>query len=144
MPGPPRAEPAGGANRGRIVLGVVAMALVVLALSLRAIATFWTDFLWFDSLDLTSVWTRLISAKVTLGAATGLVFFALLWVNLVIADRLAPRFRSVVGPDDEVLVMASDGLWDVMNNQEAVDMALHSLQVCVDRLDATGLGTRGR
>jgi hypothetical protein len=33
-------------------------------------------------------------------------------------------------PDDEVLVMASDGLWDVMNNQEAVDMALHSLQVC--------------
>lgn len=33
-------------------------------------------------------------------------------------------------PDDEVLVMASDGLWDVMNNQEAVDMALHSLHVC--------------
>lgn len=32
-------------------------------------------------------------------------------------------------PDDEVLVMASDGLWDVMNNQEVVDMALHSLQV---------------
>jgi len=32
-------------------------------------------------------------------------------------------------PEDEVLVMASDGLWDVMNNQEAVDMALHSLQV---------------
>ena len=33
-------------------------------------------------------------------------------------------------PEDEVLVMASDGLWDVINNQEAVDMALHSLQVC--------------
>jgi protein phosphatase 2C len=32
-------------------------------------------------------------------------------------------------PDDEVLVLASDGLWDVMNNQEVVDMALHSLQV---------------
>jgi protein phosphatase 2C len=32
-------------------------------------------------------------------------------------------------PEDEVLVMASDGLWDVMNNQEAVDMAAHSLQV---------------
>lgn len=31
--------------------------------------------------------------------------------------------------DDEVLVMASDGLWDVIGNQEAADMAVHSLQV---------------
>lgn len=104
MPGPARSEPTGGGNRGRLVLGIIGVAIIVLALSLRAIATFWTDFLWFDSLDLTSVWTRLISAKVTLGAATGLAFFALLWINLVIADRLAPRFRSVVGPEDEVLV----------------------------------------
>ena len=50
------------------------------------------------------MWSRLISAKVTLGAATGLVFFALLWTNLVLADRLAPRFRSVVGPEDDLLV----------------------------------------
>jgi uncharacterized membrane protein (UPF0182 family) len=87
-----------------MVLGILAVALIVLALSLRAIATFWTDYLWFEALDLTSVWNRLISAKVTLGAATGLVFFLLLWSNLVLADRLAPRFRSVVGPDDDVLV----------------------------------------
>lgn len=31
--------------------------------------------------------------------------------------------------DDEVLVMASDGLWDVINNQEAAEMALHTLHV---------------
>ncbi|WIA35807.1 hypothetical protein OEZ86_004194 [Tetradesmus obliquus] len=30
--------------------------------------------------------------------------------------------------EDEVLVMASDGLWDVIGNQEAADMAVHSLQ----------------
>ena len=86
------------------MLAVVIVLLVLLALSLRAIATFWTDFLWFDSLDLTGVWRRLLSAKVTLGVATTLVFFVLLWGNLVLADRLAPRFRSVVGPDDELLV----------------------------------------
>ncbi len=104
MPGPSRAEHSGGHHRGRLVLGILAIALIVLALSLRAIATFWTDYLWFEALDLTSVWNRLVSAKVTLGAATGLVFFALLWSNLVLADRLAPRFRSVVGPEDDLLV----------------------------------------
>lgn len=108
MPGPPRGERSegtGSPNRRRWVVGIIVVALVVLALSLRAIATFWTDFLWFDSLDLTAVWSRLISAKVTLGAATGLVFFAILWTNLVLADRLAPRFRSAAaGPEDELLV----------------------------------------
>lgn len=29
--------------------------------------------------------------------------------------------------DDELIVMASDGLWDVINNQEAADMASHTL-----------------
>ena len=108
MPGPPRGERSegtGSPNRRRWVVGVIVVALVVLALSLRAIATFWTDFLWFESLDLTAVWSRLISAKVTLGAATGLVFFAILWTNLVLADRLAPRFRSAAaGSEDELLV----------------------------------------
>ena len=67
--GPPSDDRADGRtrpNRGRLVLGIVAVALIVLALSLRAIATFWTDYLWFDSLDLTAVWSRLISAKVTI------------------------------------------------------------------------------
>ncbi len=109
MPDPSRKDRGGerrrgGSNRSRTVLAVVVVLLVLLALSLRAIATFWTDFLWFDNLDLTSVWRRLLSAKVTLGVATTLVFFVLLWGNLVLADRLAPRFRSVVGPDDELLV----------------------------------------
>jgi uncharacterized membrane protein (UPF0182 family) len=108
MPSSPRRGGEGdrepGSNRGRLLLAIVLAVLVVLALSLRAIATFWTDYLWFDSLDLASVWQRLLSARVTLGAATTLVFFVLLWSNLVLADRLAPRFRPTYGPEDEFLV----------------------------------------
>ena len=108
MPDEPREEPRdeGGprSNRGRFIIGAVLVLLVVLVLSLRAIATFWTDYLWFGSLDLTSVWTMLLSAKVVLGVATTLFFFVLLWVNFVLADRLAPKFRPTNGPEDELLL----------------------------------------
>jgi len=108
MPDPspkePRVEGGSGSNRGRFIIGAVLVLLVVLVLSLRAIATFWTDYLWFGSLDLTAVWTRLLSAKVVLGVATTLFFFVLLWVNFVLADRLAPKFRPTNGPEDELLL----------------------------------------
>ncbi len=94
----------GSSNRGRTLLAVSLVLVVILALSMRAIATFWTDFLWFDQLDLSSVWRRLLSAKVTLGAATTLVFFVLLWGNLMLADRLAPKYQAIPGPEDELLV----------------------------------------
>ncbi|MCC6183240.1 MAG: UPF0182 family protein, partial [Microthrixaceae bacterium] len=107
MPRPPRRERKERGprpNRARWALGILAGVLVLLALSLRAIATFWTDFLWFDSLDLSAVWRRLLSARLTLGVAVTLVFFVILFVNLLVAERLAPRFRPVVGPEDEVVV----------------------------------------
>ncbi len=36
-------------------------------------------------------------------------------------------------PDDELLIMASDGLWDVLSNQEASDIALHTINACSTR-----------
>lgn len=108
MPRPSRRERrrdrAPGPNRVRWIVGIVVALLVLLALSLRAIATFWTDFLWFDSLDLTAVWRRFVSARVTLGIGSALVFFLILWLNLLVADRLAPRFRPVSGSDDDIVV----------------------------------------
>ncbi|MEZ5239575.1 MAG: UPF0182 family protein [Microthrixaceae bacterium] len=64
MPRPKRRD--GGGRRGRVVAVVVIAVLVVLVFSLRAIATFWTDYLWFADLDLSDVWTSLLSAKVSL------------------------------------------------------------------------------
>lgn len=108
MPRPPRRERrkerAPHPNRTRWIVGLLLGGLVALALSLRAIATFWTDYLWFDSLDITSVWRRLLSARVTLGIGVTLVFFVILWVNLLIADRIAPRFRPMTGPDDDIVI----------------------------------------
>ncbi|MBW3580886.1 MAG: UPF0182 family protein [Actinobacteria bacterium] len=82
-----------------MALGVI---VFVLLTSLRGIAGFYTDYLWFDSLDFTGVFTGVLGAKVALGAVFSLVFFLVLWVNLLIADRLGPRFRPP-GPEEEVI-----------------------------------------
>ncbi|HYD09152.1 MAG TPA: UPF0182 family protein, partial [Acidimicrobiales bacterium] len=100
----PRRERAGGGGvqRGRVWLVALAVALFVLLTSLRGIAGFYTDYLWFDSLGFRSVLTGVLGAKVSLAAIFSAAFFVLLWLNLTIADRLAPRLRPA-GPEEEVL-----------------------------------------
>src|SRR5207253_9909189 len=98
---PRRRRPNVGA-RGRITLVVLAVALFVLLTSLRGIAGFYTDLLWFDSLGFRGVFTGVLGAKASLTLLFSLLFFGLLWCNLFIADRLAPRFRPA-GPEEEVI-----------------------------------------
>ena len=111
LPEPPRrdqtASPREGrgsvfAGRGRIFLGAFLAILFLLLISLRGIAGFYTDYLWFDSLELSPVWRRVLTTKATLSLIGGLVFFALCWGNLLIAERLAPVFRPSSGDDDMI------------------------------------------
>lgn len=76
----------------------------MLLLTLRSIAAFWTDFLWFDSIDQTRVWRTLILTRVWLVLAAAVVAFALFWGNLALANRLSPRRPAAAGsPDEELL-----------------------------------------
>ena len=90
------------APRGRIVLVLVAVALFFVLVSLRGIAGFYTDYLWFDELNLTSVWRSVLGVKIALGLIFTLLFFALLWANLAIADLIAPTFRPL-GPEEQLI-----------------------------------------
>lgn len=89
-------------GRTRIVLVLLVVGLLVLLLSLRGMARFYTDYLWFDSLDRTDVWGGLLIAKIALIFIFGGIFFVLLWGNLFIADRLAPDERPA-GPEEELV-----------------------------------------
>jgi uncharacterized membrane protein (UPF0182 family) len=89
-------------GRGRTALVVGAVLLFIVITSLRGIAGFYTDFLWFDSLHLAGVWKGVLGAKLALAAIFTATFFLLMWVNLVIADRLAPPFRPG-GPEEEFI-----------------------------------------
>ncbi|MDQ3980487.1 MAG: UPF0182 family protein [Actinomycetota bacterium] len=89
-------------SSGRVVLLVVAGALVFALFSLRGIAGFYTDYLWFDELGITSVWRQVLGSKIALGAIFTAVFFVVMWANLAIADLLAPKFRPI-GPEEELV-----------------------------------------
>lgn len=94
-------------GRGRIVVAVLVAVFVVVALSLRGISGFYTDYLWFDSLDRTDVWGAVLGAKVVLWLIFFAVFFLLLWANLFVADRAAPPLRAP-GPEEEMLARYHD------------------------------------
>ena len=89
-------------SRGRVLLVVAIVVLFLLITSLRGVASFYTDYLWFDNLGLSSVFTGILSAKVALGAIFTLTFAVLCFISLTVADRTAPTFRPA-GPEDELL-----------------------------------------
>ena len=94
----PRRRPA--RNRGRIGLIIAAAIVFVLLISLRGIAGFWTDYLWFGELKQTGVWRGVLGTKLLLAIVFSALFFVILFVDLVIADRIAPKFRPQ-GPEEE-------------------------------------------
>ena len=89
-------------SRRRLVLAATGVILFFLITSLRGLAGFYTDYLWFDEVGFTSVWRGVLGAKVLLAAVFTAAFFVVMWASLTIADRIAPRFRPV-GPEDELV-----------------------------------------
>src|SRR5438128_10932917 len=80
-------------GRGRVLLVIALIGLFILITTLRSIASFYTDYLWFQSIGQTGVWRGVLGTKLTLAAVFIALFFVLLWINLMIADRIAPKFR---------------------------------------------------
>lgn len=91
---PRSARPRRVSDRGRAFIIVAAVVVVGLILSARFLASFYTDFLWFDSVDRGDVFWGEIRAKVTMFVVFGVVFAVLAVLNLLIADRLAPTTFS--------------------------------------------------
>src|SRR6476619_2037567 len=88
-------------SRRRIGILVAVSVAFFLLTSLRWIAGFYTDYLWFKEVDFTSVWRGILGAKVLLAAVFTALFFVGMWASLTIADRIAPRCRPT-GPEDEL------------------------------------------
>ena len=85
----------------RIALIVTLAVVFVLVLSLRAIASVITDYAWFDHLDRSDVWSTQLRARLAPAIVAVVSTFIVVFVNLTIAERLAPEFRFQ-GPEDEI------------------------------------------
>ncbi len=102
-------------SRRRIWTIALIAAVVVVLFSLRALALLYTDRLWFGSVHLSSVWSSLFRVKAGLVLSFAAIFFVLAWVNLYVADRVAPWSR-ILGSEDELVrryqaVIAPKAVW---------------------------------
>mgnify|MGYP001201623037 CR=1 FL=1 len=76
-------------NERRGLSFVVFIAVIGFSVA-RAIATFFTNYLWFDSVNLNSVWIKILLTKSSLVVATSLVAFIFIFTNLKLAVRATP------------------------------------------------------
>ncbi len=87
---------------GRLKLILVAVAVLVLLMGLNWARTFYTDWLWFSSLGYQQILLKIVTTKVWLFLAGGLVFAAIAGTNLHFVFRStrgqAPLAQSTIAP----------------------------------------------
>jgi uncharacterized protein len=83
------------------IIGAVVVLIILLA-SLRTLASIYTDGLWFSSVGYHNVFSTLLVVKLGLFGAFGAIFFVVMWVNLVVCDRLASEDLGAVQKDELV------------------------------------------
>jgi uncharacterized protein len=83
------------------LIGAVVVIIILLA-SLRSLASIYTDGLWFSSVHFHDVFSTLLVIKLGLFGVFGAIFFAVLWVNLVVCDRLSGADVNVSQEDELV------------------------------------------
>jgi uncharacterized protein len=86
------------ASRRRLIVLVLAIVVVVI-LALVIFLRYYVDWLWFGEVALRTVFWRRITTGVVVGVVAAVVFFAIVYGNVEIARRLAPKYRPVEGVD---------------------------------------------
>lgn len=90
-------------KRQLLVFAAIAI-IIVLILSLRSIAVFYTDYLWFSNIHFTQVWKGILGDEVGLAVAFDLIMFVLLFANLTVAEKLTPPVQISGSSEEELIV----------------------------------------
>jgi len=84
--------------RGFLLLILVIGAIALLSTAGQILGLY-IDWLWFREVQFPSVFVTVLRTEVLLGAVTGAAFFLILYINVLLARRLAPRDAIVVADD---------------------------------------------
>jgi uncharacterized membrane protein (UPF0182 family) len=103
----------------RSPLTLTIVILVVLSGVLLSLSGFYADWLWFKSVDFTSVWTTVLTTKVFLFVVAGLLTSSIILLNIIIAYKRRPlyvplsieadnleRYRAQIEPIKRWVVLA--------------------------------------
>ena len=106
-------------NGRRSPLTLTIVILVVLSGVLLSLSGFYADWLWFKSVDFTSVWTTVLTTKVFLFVIAGLLTSSIILLNIIIAYKRRPlyvplsieadnleRYRAQIEPIKRWVVLA--------------------------------------
>ncbi len=91
---PGRSRPVRLPHRPRYLIPVVAAVIAVIVLFI-VFANVWTDFLWFQSIQYGSVFTKMISVKLVLFVIGAAVMASVVGVNIYLAYRFRPTYRAM-------------------------------------------------
>ena len=103
----------------RSPLTLTIIILVVLSGVLLSLSGFYADWLWFKSVDFTSVWTTVLTTKIFLFVVAGLLTSSIILLNIIIAYKRRPlyvplsieadnleRYRAQIEPIKRWVVLA--------------------------------------
>ena len=79
-------------NRNRSPLVITAAILVVLGALLTYFSGYYIDWLWFNSVDFTSVWSTVLTTKIELFLIVGLITSLVISLNIYLAYRRRPLY----------------------------------------------------
>ena len=79
-------------NRRRSPLTITIAILVVIGIALVSMSGFYADWLWFKSVNFTSVWSTVLVTKVVLFVIAGLITASIILFNIVLAYKRRPLY----------------------------------------------------
>jgi uncharacterized membrane protein (UPF0182 family) len=93
----------GKPSRGRIIFSAVVGIALLLLFSAKGLSSFYVNVLWFNSVGRSDVYWGILRSKAELALIFTLGAFIVLWVNFMLADRLAPLTLPNT-PEDQTII----------------------------------------